>query len=197
MAARRIAVFGGTFDPPHIGHLIVASEVLAVGEFDEVQLVVANDPWQKRGARVVSDAAVRLDLVRRAVSGHQGLVASDVEIRRGGASYTIDTVETLLSDDASVEVSLVLGADAASRLETWHRSAELAALVDVVVVGRPGAEMPSVAGEWNVTAVDVPAVDISSTEIRARVEGGRPIEFLVTESVRNAIEDHGLYRVAE
>lgn len=197
MAARRIAVFGGTFDPPHIGHLIVASEVLAVGEFDEVQLVVANDPWQKRGARVVSDAAVRLDLVRRAVSGHQGLVASDVEIRRGGASYTIDTVETLLSDDASVEVSLVLGADAASRLGTWHRSTELAALVDVVVVGRPGAEMPSVAGEWNVTAVDVPAVDISSTEIRARVEGGRPIEFLVTESVRNAIEDHGLYRVAE
>lgn len=197
MAARRIAVFGGTFDPPHIGHLIVASEVLAVGGFDEVRLVVANDPWQKRGARVVSDAAVRLDLVRRAVSGHQGLVASDVEIRRGGASYTIDTVETLLSDDASVEVSLVLGADAASRLGTWHRSTELAALVDVVVVGRPGAEMPSVSGEWNVTAVDVPAVDISSTEIRARVEGGRPIDFLVTESVRNAIEDHGLYRVAE
>lgn len=197
MAVRRIAVFGGTFDPPHIGHLIVASEVRSVGAFDEVHLVVANDPWQKRGSRLISDAGIRLDLVRRAVAGHAGLVASDREVRRGGASYTIDTVESLLAIDPSIELSVVLGVDAASRLDTWHRSSELAELVEIVVVGRPGSPDVVALPGWRSTAIDVPAIAISSTEIRERVATGRPIDFLVTDDVRNAIQEYGLYGVAQ
>ena len=137
----RIGVFGGTFDPPHIGHLAVAVEVRHALALDRVLMVVANDPWQKRGARVLTPAADRLEMVRAAVEDLDGIEADDREIRRGGPSYTVDTVEELLGEQPQAEVFVVVGADAAAGLRTWERADELAALVTVVVVRRPGFDL--------------------------------------------------------
>ena len=187
-------MFGGTFDPPHVGHLVTAVDVRHRGGFDEVVLMVANDPWQKRGTREITAAPLRWEMATAAVAGHVGLVASDLEIGRGGPTYTVDTVEEMLADD-EVEVSLVLGADAAAGLDSWHRADDLAALVDLVVVRRPGHDAPSVGSRWRTTTVDVPAIDVSSTEVRRRCAAGEPIDFLVPDSVRSVIEQRGLYGV--
>jgi len=192
---RRVALFGGTFDPPHVGHLVVASEVRHVGGFDEVLLVVAGDPWQKSSVRDVTPAWVRFEMVAAAVGGHPGLVASDLEVVRGGASYTVETVEALRAAEPDVSISVVLGADAVAGLDSWHRSADLAAAVDVVAVGRPGHPAPSAPSPWRLTTVDVPAIDVSSSDVRARCAAGDPIDFLVTDPVRSVIVDRGLYGV--
>ena len=113
---RRIGVFGGTFDPPHVGHLVVAMNVLHELALDEVLLMVANDPWQKRGTRKISLAADRFALVDAAVRDIDGLSASTIEMELGGASYTADTLEKLLSEDDHVELFTILGADAANGL---------------------------------------------------------------------------------
>ena len=112
----RIGVFGGTFDPPHIGHLAVAVEVRHALALDRVLMVVANDPWQKRGARVLTPAADRLEMVRAAAQDLDGVEADDREIRRGGPSYTVDTVEELLGEQPGAELFVVVGADAAAGL---------------------------------------------------------------------------------
>lgn len=190
---RRLAVFGGTFDPPHVGHLVVASEVRFRGGFDAVLLMVANDPWQKRDTRPITPAPIRLEMVQAAVDGHDGLVASDLEIGRGGPTYSIDTVETLGADGS--RVSLVLGADAVAGLDTWHRADDLARLVDIVAVRRPGHPTPVISDRWRVSAIDVPAIDVSSTGVRSRCADGAPTDFLVTEPVRSIIDRRGLYGV--
>ncbi|MFN8050597.1 MAG: nicotinate-nucleotide adenylyltransferase [Acidimicrobiales bacterium] len=195
MPRQRVAVFGGTFDPPHLGHLIVASEVRHRCGFDRVLLMVNHDPWQKRGQRMITDGAVRLEMVEAAVTGHDGLVADDTELRRGGATYTIDTIEALAAADPDVELSLVLGTDAVAGLDSWHRATDLAGLVDVVEVRRPGAPVARPARPWNVTPVDTPLIEISSTDIRDRCGRGAPIDFLVTEGVRSVIVERGLYGV--
>ena len=130
-----MAVFGGTFDPPHVGHLVVASEVRYRGGFDEVLLMVANDPWQKHGTREITPASVRYEMVAAAVAGNDGLVASNLEIGRGGPTYTIDTVEQLTAGP-DVDVTVVLGADAVAGLDSWHRAEDLASMVSIVAVAR-------------------------------------------------------------
>lgn len=193
--ARRLAVFGGTFDPPHVGHLVVASDVRHLGGFDEVLLMVANDPWQKSAGRTVTPADVRFEMVAAAVAGHEGLVASDLEIGRGGPTYTIETVEAMTAVDDGIEVSLVLGADAVAGLDSWHRAGELADLVQIVAVGRPGHAAPSAKSSWRLRTIDVPALDVSSTDLRARCAAGAPIDFLVPDAVRSVIAERGLYGV--
>lgn len=194
--SRRVAILGGTFDPPHVGHLVVAGDVRYRGGFDEVVLMVANDPWQKRGVRSVTAAEVRLEMVRAAVAGRQGLIAGDEEIRRGGATYSIDTVENLLTADPDLDVALVLGSDAVSGLDSWHRADELAELVEIVSVRRPGHAEPAATPRWRVRPIDVPALDISSTGLRERCAEGAPLDFLVPDAVRIVIERRGLYGVA-
>ncbi|HPB44955.1 MAG TPA: nicotinate-nucleotide adenylyltransferase [Microthrixaceae bacterium] len=197
MTTQRVAVFGGTFDPPHLGHLIVATEVGFRGGFDEVILMVANDPWQKSPQRSVTPAADRLDLVAAAIAEdtdrYCGLRAGHEEVRRGGATYTIDTVEAMRRARPGVEVSLVLGADAASRLESWHRVDDLRGLVELTVVGRPGAPTPVLDPRWRCTVVDVPQIEISSTEIRRRVAEGIPYAHLIPGAVVQLIRSRGLY----
>src|SRR5215207_3168759 len=110
----RIGVVGGTFDPPHIGHLSVVVEVRHALDLDRVAVVVANDPWQKRGSRAVTAASDRLAMVQAAVEGLDGIEADDREIRRGGPSYTVDTVEELQAEEPGAEVFVVVGSDAAA-----------------------------------------------------------------------------------
>jgi nicotinate-nucleotide adenylyltransferase len=191
---RRVGVFGGTFDPPHVGHVAAAAEVRFVLSLDVVLFVVANDPWQKSGNRIVSPAADRLAMVEAAVEGIEGLRASSIELRRGGPSYTVDTLRELRAAGAD-ELFLVMGLDAAAAIESWHEPDEVRALAIPVVVSRPDVATPLPAG-WLWQHVEVPSLDISSTDLRERLRSGRPVDGLVPPAVRAVIEARHLYRSA-
>jgi nicotinate-nucleotide adenylyltransferase len=190
-------VFGGTFDPPHIGHLAAAVNARHGANLDRVLLVVANEPWQKTGLRTISPADDRFAMVEAAVEGVEGLEASDLEIRRGGPSYTIDTLEELKEEDPDRELFLILGSDAAAGLDTWERGEHLHDLATIVVVERPGAEGVRPPAGYRYEVVSVPLLDVSSTEVRARVADGRPLDFLVPPGVIRCIHERGLYRESE
>jgi len=186
-----IGVFGGTFDPVHVGHIIAAAETRAMLSLDRVLFVVAGDPWQKRG-RVVASAADRLALVEAAVDGIDGLEASAVEVERPGPSVTADTLEALAAPDN--ELFLMLGADAVANMRTWKRLDETRDLATIVVIERAGdahAEPPGPG--WRFVRVTVPRLDITSTDLRARLEAGRPVDGLIPPAPLRIIRERGLY----
>ncbi|MGH9102839.1 MAG: nicotinate-nucleotide adenylyltransferase [Acidimicrobiales bacterium] len=189
----RRGVFGGTFDPVHLGHLVAAVNAAHAASLDEVLLVVANRPWQKAARRRMTPAADRYALVEAAVRGVDGLRASDIELRHGGESYTADTLAELASSRPSDELFLVVGADVAAELQTWERFEEVAALAAVVVVNRPGVQRPVLDGSWRVVHAEMPALDISSTDLRSRAADGRPLRFLVPDAAIRCIGERGLY----
>ena len=191
-AVRRIGVFGGTFDPPHVGHLVTAVNVRHALALDEVVLMVANVPWQKEGARTITPSDDRFAMVEAAVADVPGLVAGDLEIRRGGPSYTADTLRTLRSLEPGVELFTIVGDDAAAGISTWQRYDEVIAMSTMVVVDRPGSPVV-LSDEVDWVHVEVPHLEVSSTDLRARVGDGRPLEFLVTEPVLRIIRERGLY----
>jgi nicotinate-nucleotide adenylyltransferase len=189
--AERIGVLGGTFDPVHHGHVATAADVRHALGLDRVLLVVAGDPWQKRG-RVVASAQDRLDLTRLAVEDVDGVEASAVEVDRDGASVTADTLEALAARDR--ELFLVLGADAVANMGTWRRLQDTKALATVVVVERAGDLDVHPPGDgWRVRHVRVPRLDISSTDLRARLGAGRPVDGLVPPAVIAELRVRGLY----
>jgi nicotinate-nucleotide adenylyltransferase len=189
---RRIGVFGGTFDPPHIAHLVMASDVRHALGLDVVLMVPAGEPWQKVGTVPVSPARDRRDMLATAIAGVEGLEVCELEVRRRGPTYTVDTLQELRAAEPDAELFLVLGADAAAGLGTWHRGDELADLCRIVVVDRPGAPGPVPPGV-EVTRVEAPRLDISSTELRRRHLEGRSLRFLVPDGVVSLIEERGLY----
>jgi nicotinate-nucleotide adenylyltransferase len=193
MTARveRLGVFGGTFDPVHVGHVVVATETRAQLGLDRVLLVVAGDPWQKRG-RVVASAADRLALAQVAVDGLDGVEASALEIERDAPSVTADTLEALHAADR--DLFLVLGADAVANMPTWRRLERTRELATVVVVERSGdahAEPPGPG--WRVERVSIPRLDIAATDLRDRLADGRPVDGLVPREVVREIHRRGLY----
>lgn len=190
----RIGVFGGTFDPPHVGHLVTAVNVRHDLALDRVLLVVANVPWQKVGSRTISPAEDRYALVEAAVDGVPGLEASRLEIDRGGPSYTADTLAELQAREPGAELFVVLGADAAAGILSWERVEEVRRLATIVVVDRPGAPPAAAPGpDWRWIAVEVPRLEVSSTELRARVRDGRPLDYLLTPPVIARIRARHLY----
>jgi nicotinate-nucleotide adenylyltransferase len=194
---RRVGIFGGTFDPPHIGHLIMASEVAHRARLDQVVLMVAKDPWQKTTRREVTDSALRLTMTRAAVGHSRRLVAGDLELGRNGPTYTFDTVAEWRKRHPEDEVCLVMGADAAAGLDTWHQAERLAAEVDVMVVPRDAAGVPPPAptgGPWRITEIMTPRIAVSSTDIRRRCRDRIPIEYLVPRPVEDLVSEIGLYR---
>lgn len=193
-AWRTIGVFGGTFDPPHVGHLVVAVNVRYALDLDVVLFVVANDPWQKRDAREITPAEQRLALVEAAVDGVPGLHASDIELERGGTSYTADTLAELGRRHPGAELVLILGSDAAGGLPTWERAEEVRTQASIVVVTRPGVEDGAPPEGWRWDRVEAPRLEVSSTDLRARVREGRPLDYLLTPAVIECIEARGLYR---
>jgi nicotinate-nucleotide adenylyltransferase len=187
----RLGVFGGTFDPVHVGHVVVATESRAQLALDRVLLVVAGDPWQKRG-NVVASAADRLALVTAAVDGVDGVEASAIEIERDAPSVTADTLEALTAPDR--ELFLVLGADAVANMGTWRRLEETRDLATVVVVERAGdAHSEPPGAGWRVQRVAIPRLDVASTDLRERLRSGRPIDGLVPPAVVRTIHTRGLY----
>lgn len=189
---RRIGVFGGTFDPPHIGHLVAAIDARAALDLDIVLLVVANAPWQKLGSRPISPPADRLAMVEAAVVDEPGLVASDLEIRRGGLSFTADTLDTIAEMAPDAELFVILGNDAAAGFATWERHDEVVRAATLVVVDRPGTPTPIDDGfDW--IRIEIPELEISSTELRQRVTAGRSIRYLTPQAVVDVLTRRGLY----
>lgn len=185
-------MFGGTFDPPHIGHLVAAIDAHQALGLDVVLMVVANAPWQKLGERPISPADDRLAMVEAAVADRTELEVSAIEIERGGLSYTADTLADLLALDPDSELFLILGNDAAAGFATWERHEEVAELASLVVVDRPGTPTPIDDGfVW--TRIDIPELEISSTELRRRVAAGRSVEYLTPPAVVAYIRERGLY----
>jgi nicotinate-nucleotide adenylyltransferase len=136
-------------------------------------------------------------MVMAAVADVEGLEASRIEIDAGGPSYTADTLSALLAEDPTRELFVILGADAAAGLLTWERSEEVRDLATIVVVERPGARPATAPPGWRWTWVEVPRLEVSSTDLRARAVDGRPLDYLVTHEVADWIRDHDLYRDGE
>ena len=196
---QRIGVFGGTFDPLHFGHLAIALEVRHQLKLDRMLLVVANDPWQKTVFNTVTPARFRFEMVAAAVSaanesmGEAALEASDHEIRRGGETYTADTLATLASETNGAELFVVVGSDIAASLDTWKRADEVRQLATTVVAERGGSTSGRPPEGWEHLVVKVPALEISSTDVRNRFRNGRPVEALVPLGVVDYVRSSGLY----
>ena len=187
----QVAVFGGTFDPPHVAHLAVGETAFRQLDVEMVLFIPAGEPWQK-SSRAVTPARHRLEMVRLAVEDVPYFAVDDREMRRRGPSFTIETVDELRAEGH--EPIVVLGADAAAGMTSWRRAERLAD-VQVAVVARPGVEKRSVVegvvGElhW----LDAPSLELSGTELRDRAAGGHSLRFIVPDAVCRYIEREGVY----
>lgn len=186
----RIGVFGGSFDPVHVGHLIVAAEAHRLLGLDQVRLIPAGRHPLKPDAPAAS-AADRLAMLRLAVDGDGRFALDDRETRRAGPSYTVDTLRELRSESPGDRLSLLIGADAADELAAWRDATAIPALAEVIVLSRPGtspASHPLVA-----RVVQVPAIEISASLVRARCRRGESIRYLVPDAVAAYIAERRLY----
>jgi nicotinate-nucleotide adenylyltransferase len=187
---RSIGLLGGSFDPVHHGHLIVGQVAAEALGLDELRFVPAREQPFKQG-RHGAPAAARAAMLDLALAGTPGFAVERVELDRPGPSYTVETLSALLARHPGAELTLLLGADAAAELGAWHRAEELPGLARIVVFGRPGLAIPPsplISG-----TVEVPAIEISATEIRRRVAAGLPIRYWVPDAVAEYVARHRLY----
>jgi nicotinate-nucleotide adenylyltransferase len=199
----RIGILGGTFDPPHVGHLWLAT--LAADELglDRVLFMPASQPPHKRGRRI-SSAADRLEMTRLAIAGDSAFELCSIELERDGPSFTIDSVRQLQASHPDARLYLVMAADSLAQIDTWREPDRLLSLVEWVVGPRPGSHLPtpdSLSERFGSAAarihlLDGPALDVSASEIRDRVAAGQAIRYLVPVAVEALIADRGLYRPA-
>ncbi len=201
-------MLGGTFDPPHLGHLLLANSAAAQFELDRVLFVPAGDPYHRRpgsGFPAVSERAEtspspdRLAMTRLAVAGNERFAVDGREVQRSGRTFTVDTLEELAPElarsEGAGELFVLLGSDSVAEIGRWRSPQRIAELATVLVAPRAdGHPVP----EWvRARTVDMPRVDITSTSIRARLIAGRPVRYLVTDTVEAYIREHGLYTAAE
>ncbi len=180
MLLRRLGLFGGTFDPPHNGHVAALRAVAATGRFDAIEVTVAGDPYRKSAVSRVHSAALRLAMATSAFE-HLDLVrVSDREIHRPGPSYTIDTVKELLGEADRVDV--LVGADLAPQLPSWHHAEELRELVTVGIIPRPGTPLVGPDG-WNCYEISMAPVDLSSTFLRETPLDAEAMKLFMPEQV--------------
>ena len=191
---RKVGVLGGSFDPPHFGHLGIAEHVANFRQLDEILFVVSHIQWQKTAVRTMVDSHHRLSMVDLMVSDDERFSASSIEIERGGDSVTVETLESLRSLDPTADYELIIGSDIASRLSTWRRSEDLEKFAKIVVVARPGFKTERSLESFNFVTVDGPNLDISSEQIRMAVNQDIPISHLVPKKVEEYIRQEGLYR---
>jgi nicotinate-nucleotide adenylyltransferase len=194
-AMMRVGIMGGTFDPIHHGHLVAASEVADLFGLDEVVFVPTGEPWQKSEA-AVSPAEERYLMTVIATASNPRFTVSRVDIDRGGPTYTVDTLRdlsTLYGEDA--DLFFITGADALGKILSWKDATDLFELAHFVGVTRPGFELNAEhLPADRVSLVQVPAMAISSTDCRRRVEQGKPVWYLVPDGVVQYIAKRGLYR---
>lgn len=189
----RLGVLGGTFDPIHIGHLVLALEACAQRDLAGVVLVPTGDPWQK--PTVHASAADRLAMAELAAQDQPQLSVSTVDIDRPGPSYSIDTIRDLHAQHPETDFEFIVGSDALAGLASWQDHEELVSLVTFVVAERPGTPVAFEPGA-RVESIKVPLLDVSSSDIRSRVALARSVAYLVPDDVKQYLEDHGLYRAS-
>jgi nicotinate-nucleotide adenylyltransferase len=194
--ARRLGVMGGTFDPPHNGHFQIAGEVAAAKQLDRVIFIPAASPWQKSE---YSPAEDRFAMTVLGAAMDPRFVVSRIELDRKGPTYTVDTMTALSELCEGAELFVILGADAAINLGTWHRIEDLLESTKFLAVQRPGFDQNELrfALASQLEVVEVSSVDISSTQIRAAVREGRSIAELVPPAVAGYIELHHLYEATK
>ncbi len=180
MKVRRLGLFGGTFDPPHFGHVAAVRAAASTGRYDVIKVTVAGDPYQKGTETPLRPAELRLAMARAAFDQLALVHVSDREILRDGPSYTVDTVRELL-EEAS-EVDLIIGADLVDQLDGWHEAQTLRSLVRVGVVPRPGA-VTIVPDGWEGYVIPMEPVDLSSSSIRHVEPSMANLRLLLPESV--------------
>ena len=195
----RLGLFGGTFDPIHLGHLILAEQCRESCGLDQVWLIVTGSPPHKPGGRTA--VGHRLEMARIAIAGHPAFAVSDIEAKRPGPHYSVDTIEAIRRDRPDDELFFLIGADSLADLPTWREPERIAQLATIVVVNRPGLEEVGPAGlpdfgpgAHPMAAVSIPPVGISSSDLRRRLAEGRSVRYMVPRGVEAYIEAHGLYR---
>ncbi|MGA2821301.1 MAG: nicotinate-nucleotide adenylyltransferase [Anaerolineales bacterium] len=196
----RLGVFGGSFDPPHLGHLILAEEAIPALDLEQVLWVLTPEPPHKQG-QSLSPAPIRLEMVAQAIQGNPRFVLSRIDLDRPGPQYTVDTIEILRSKSPGHDWILLLGEDSLRDLPTWGRPRELIEKCALGVMRRPGIrwderglerELPGIG--QRLQFFPAPGVDISSSDVRQRAHEGRPIRYLVPHGVWEIIERSGIYR---
>ena len=194
-ATVRVGVFGGTFDPPHLGHLVVASEVMDEARLQRLLWVPAATSPHKADGRS-SSAAIREEMVRAAIQGDPRFGFSDVELRRGGLSYTIDTVRELKRDHPEWRLVLIMGSDQLDAFHEWKEPEAIAELVEVAAITRSGTagRLADAVRNLAVSMIQVSRIDISSTGIRDRIARGKSVRHMVPDAVLSIIEREKLYR---
>jgi nicotinate-nucleotide adenylyltransferase len=184
---------GGTFDPIHVGHLVTAEEALHQFGLDEVVFVPTGRPWMKEH-HVVAAPEDRYRMTEIGIAPEPRFSVSRIEVDRGGQSYTVDTLRALHEADADAELWFITGADAMLEIMEWKEPETLFDLARFIAATRPGYDVTPLRTHAAVSVMEIPALAISSSEIRVRVREGRPIRFLVPEGVERYIVDEGLYR---
>lgn len=196
----RLGILGGTFDPVHLGHLVLATMAGEQLSLDWVLFVPAGQPWRKPG-RPVASGEHRLQMLQLATVHNSGFDVVSVEVERPGPSYTVDTLKWFREQQATAELFFIVGQDALADLPSWHQPGQILKLASLAVARRPGAEgsleeagtsLPMLEGrvEW----VAMPQIEISATMIRERVKDHLPIRYLVPDTVEAYIREHELYR---
>ena len=200
---RSFAILGGTFDPVHYGHLTTGEEILKRGDVEKVIFIPSGDPPHKND-RVVTESIHRGEMTRLAIEGYENFVYSSLEMERVGKTYTIDTIKQLrevLGEDK--KFYFVMGADAMLLIDTWKNSSELLKICSFIAVTRPGYDTREFISfvddlkkrqECDIKIMEIPAVDISSSEIRECVSKGESIKGFVPEKVEKYIIENGLYK---
>jgi nicotinate-nucleotide adenylyltransferase len=196
----RVGILGGTFNPPHVGHLVCAQEAYRQLDLDQVLFVPARVPPHKP---VTDEPGVehRLEMCRLAVRGDERFAVSELEVQRDGPSYTVDTLRELKTRVASNELVLILGGDVAAGLPHWHRAEQVLMLCIPAITARPGTSREEIeqalgrlGGGERAEFFEMPGIGVSSTMVRDRVRSGSPIRYLVPDAVSEHIERAGLYR---
>ncbi|HZG78504.1 MAG TPA: nicotinate-nucleotide adenylyltransferase [Paenibacillus sp.] len=197
MTRRRVGLMGGTFDPIHIGHLLAAERAAEAAGLDEVRFMPTYRPPHKT-ARPGADAAHRRAMVELAIAGNAAFRLEPIELERGGVSYAVDTAAALVEREPQADFVWIVGGDMVLYLPQWHRIEDVARMVTFLGLTRPGFPVDRDAlPDWlrpRVELADMPALDVSSTDIRERSARGLTIRYVVPEPVRRYVEERGLYR---
>ena len=185
----KVCIFGGTFNPPHIGHLIMANEVYHALDFDEIRFMPNAKPPHKEATQLATGEQ-RLQMLELAVKPFSYFTVEPLEIERGGLSYSFDTIMELQKQEPQTQFSFLIGADMIAYLDQWYKIDELVKHIQLIGVRRPGYDEKSA---YPVTIIDAPLIDLSSTMLRNRLKEGKDVSMLIPESVQSYIRQEKLY----
>jgi len=186
---KRVGILGGTFDPPHLGHLIIANEVLQVLNLDEIRFMPNQDPPHKQKDKAISNDD-RIHMLKLAIADHPYFAVETIEMEREGLSYTYDSIVLLRNREPETEFYFIIGADMIEYLPKWYKIDELLKLIQFIGVNRPNHSQET---NYPILQVTIPDINISSTLIRKRISENKSVKYLISDYVWNYIKERHLY----